>query len=203
MRPSTPPRGARDEGIASRRTRGSIHRRRERHAEVGERKPGFLVPGIEYLADADAVLLALGLAQKRTPVLERLHHGIGEDERVLAGHPQEIGTGVAAELVEALGEIVPERDDALAGPLREIGAEPPCSSASSIIAAELACTDLSLPRWRMSRRSPISASTCSSLMARTFRGSKPRKTFSKAGHFASTMSCRRPARKILSDISER
>src|SRR5713101_5469940 len=57
----------------------------------------------------------------------------------------------------------------------------PCSSASLIIAAALSRTDLSLPQWRIRRLSPSSASSASSDIARTRRGSKPPKTSSEAG----------------------
>src|SRR5439155_5191124 len=75
---------------------GSFDRGCQHHAEVRERHFCFLGPRIEDLADADAVLLAFGLAWEGTPVLQRLHDGICKDERVLACHAQEIGTGVAA-----------------------------------------------------------------------------------------------------------
>src|SRR5208282_4542017 len=71
------------------------------------------------------------------------------------------------------------------------------------MAAALSRTDLSLPQWRMRRLSPMSRSSASSLIARTRRGAKPWNTASKAGHFASTRLCLRPARKTRSDIVER
>jgi hypothetical protein len=75
--------------------------------------------------------------------------------------------------------------------------------ASATIAAAFSRTDLSLPQWRMSRSSFKSFSIASSDITATRIGAKPKKTSSKAGHFASTTLCFRPARKMRSDIIER
>ena len=80
---------------------------------------------------------------------------------------------------------------------------PPFCSATCIIAAAFARTDLSLPQWRIRRLSSSSASSSSSLIATTRLGAKPMNTSSNAGHLPSTRLYLSPARKIRRDISDR
>src|SRR5665213_103516 len=90
---------------------------------MGQRLAGFRGPAVERRLDLGAVALALGRARERAPMVQALHYPIAQHERILAGHAQELRPGAAAEMGEAPGQIVPQPDDMIARPSREIGAD--------------------------------------------------------------------------------
>src|SRR5215472_3816593 len=76
-------------------------------AQLTERAAGFGGPGVEAGLHGSAVFAVLGRDLNGSPALQRRRDRVGEDEGVLADHPQKARSGIAAHLAEAFGERLP------------------------------------------------------------------------------------------------
>src|SRR4051812_27577798 len=83
------------------------HAHRENLAELAVWSFRVFLPAVEDLLDPHPVGFGPGPGIDGAPMLQSVHHGLGKDEGVLAGHAQEGRAGLATELVEALGQQFP------------------------------------------------------------------------------------------------